>query len=68
MTLVVNGGTVMTVVMMVDSKTDVVVSLPAIVHVVVFSDPRSRDVVKGSNVMVVGLPSVRGGSFNSQGG
>ena len=68
MTLVANGGTVMTVVIIIVSKILVVVSWPSMVHVVVCSDPRSREVVKGSNVMVVGVPSVHGGSLYSQGG
>ena len=68
MTLVVNGGTVMTVVIIIVSKILVVVSWPSIVHVVVCSDPRSREMVTESNVMFVGVPSVSNGSLLSQGG
>jgi hypothetical protein len=51
---VVSGGTVIKVVMVTVSNTVVVVALPARVQLVVLKSPRSMDVRKGGNVMVVG--------------
>lgn len=58
----------MTVVSIFDTNTLVVIVVPSTGQVVFSNQPRSSDVVKGGNMIVVGVGRVKEGKIYSHGG